>query len=174
MKKIIICLTVCAMVFGFYACRKASVCKEPESMNLPALDWDTYHDIKTLSPYGCHYGDNNDTIFRNLNRSGKIKLMGWFVSGGYSYILSDDERVTTDNDFKSDVTIEIVGYNFLGGQMRQLIDSVDITQKCYVIGTIGFKKVFQDHPNSCPKYIPVFIVFDIKNISFGKEVEDEN
>jgi len=160
------------VVMSFVACGD-SKCEKPEKINLPVLDWSVYQDVKTLLPYCCHYANyGNDSTFLNS----KVKITGWFAGSTYSgFMLSDDKRVTIDNNFKSDVTLEIgVGTDSLREQMRQFIDSVDVTQKCYVVGRPLCIETFNgQYYYSCPKYNPVFVVYDIKNISFGKEVENE-
>lgn len=165
MKKIIICLAViCLLLSGCKNCQNGGII-----VNLPALDWEVYHDVKTLFPYGCNY---NDTSFSNQ----LVKLTGWFVISQKTdrFMLCDDEKATTDYYFKPSVGLEIDGYySDFDAQIRQLIDSVDVTQKCYVIGKLVCKMLNQGFIGSCNEYIPVLIVNDIKNISFGKEVENE-
>ena len=154
MKKIIICLAALCLLFS--GCKK---CKGRETMNLPALDWELYHDVATLYPYACYY---NDTNFCNQY----VKLTGWFVAGSGNInkfsLLSDNKQFRIDIERHFDVK-----------QMRQLIDSFDITQKCYIIGKLKCGEFDKHQPCCCPEYYPVLVVDDIKNISFGKEVEYE-
>jgi len=165
MKKIFICLAVLCLLFS--GCKN---CSQGKPVNLPALDLEVYHDIKTIYPYGCY--DNNDS---------SVKVTGWFVASNkyyktYSFVLCDNEIVATDYNFSgNDITLEVDGYySDFDVQIRQLIDSVDVTQKCYVIGKLVCRMFNQHFIGSCNEFIPVLIVDDIKNISFGKEVENEN
>jgi hypothetical protein len=187
-KTIIICLAACIIVF-FAGCRKEVVCKDgTEPWNLPALDWDKYYDIQTLSPYATHYDNSNDSNFQDR----KVKVTGWVVPNSgyedyaYNFRLSDDERVTTHYNFKSDITLKIHGwYGWLNGknvdikeEMQHLIDFVDITQKCYIVGILMAEDITKYPPNVpmnkvCREYSPVLVIYDINNISFGREVENE-
>ncbi|MDR0831179.1 MAG: hypothetical protein LBN95_13890 [Prevotellaceae bacterium] len=181
-KTVIICLAACIIVF-FAGC-KEEACKDgTEPWNLPALDWDKYYDIKTLLPYSHHYDNSNDSNFQDR----QVKVAGWVVpNSGYEHLntynfrLSDDERVTSDYNFKPDITLKITGYSrdysdVTKKMLQHLIDSVDITQKCYIVGLLACEVIEHYRPNAinCLEYLPVLVIYDINNISFGKEVENE-
>ena len=158
MKKLILGIT--AILLLFTTC---TVCKELQTMNLPELDWDEYHDVKTLYPYFC----NN----KNPNPDPPIKLMGWKSARQDEFLLYDDSNVT-DWSYNKPYSGTRIKIKLMAGNLKQFLDTVDVTQKCYVMGVLGGCEVFNPHfINSCNEYRPILYVPDLRFISFGKEID---
>lgn len=157
MKKIrfLIVLGISTLFLTFTACTKNCIGDPPK--DLKPIDWNNYNDAYTV-----YWNYVTKFSKRNIEDEGKIiKVSGWEVWSLDLFALSDDPKYT--EHILGNTPREVVWVQFRDPEIQAMLDTADLTKKCFVKGKLSFVDVGS---GVCRKAEPQVIVTNINDIYF--------
>ena len=150
---VIVCITVILLLFA--TCNKDCRIKRPKPKDVKPIDWENYNDVHTVYWNTVHCC--SETISRLP--SDTIMISGWKPSNLDGFVLCD-----YPNTYYGDGTItSIVPIVCYLPEFRIMLDTCDLTKKCFIKGIIRFDSEYYSRGRGCivEPYIEITNIDDI-------------
>jgi hypothetical protein len=144
MKKLILCLTVLLLLFT--ACEKTPKDVKP-------IDWENYNDVYTVY-WNCY---STCKKIKKEYDDKTIKIAGWKMQGTGKFLLCNDIKCA------GSFFVPEIGINFNFPEPQVMLDSSDLTKKCFIKGKIWLR---MGKLSSGCYVFPEIKVMDINDIYF--------
>ena len=135
MKKIsfLLILSLTAILFLFIACDKDCKIKYPK--DIKPIDWKNYNDVHTV--FWNYYTLCSET--KEKDRGKEIMVSGWISQGTHKsalFFVEDVSKINDNNNTPSAIGNIPITSRYV--ELQSILDTSDITKKCYVRGRLDF------------------------------------